>query len=183
MDATVRFLESPLVLSFNAGDTTVEFLGQSVPFNLDGNGAHPVDWVAPTYPLLALDLNEDGVINDGRELFGTATVLKATQQRAADGFSALAQYDDDGDKLINQNDAVFSRLLLWFDRNSDGASQPSELTGLPFKGVTAIHLDAQGAPANSSANAFITFTSTFDEQDCSATAPMFIADVWFRSTP
>lgn len=171
--------ESPLVLNMSAG-TTIQFLGKGVPFDLDGAGSHPTDWVGPSYPLLALDLNGNGVIDDGRELFGTATIVKSTQKAAADGFTALAQYDDNGDRRIDHTDAIYRSLVLWFDRNGNGASDAGELTPLMWSGVDAINLaaQAQAKPANAT-GAFITYTSSFEEHVCSPSVSMFIADVWF----
>jgi hypothetical protein len=163
-------------------DAAIGFLGRSVPFDLDGKGAHPLDWPAAGYPFLALDLDKDGVITSGTELFGTATLLLATHASAPNGFAALAQYDLNGDGVIDGQDAIFSRLLLWYDRNGDGVCQPTELERLGFAGVGAIHLNAEPVKANGSGNAFLTFKSTFDEEYCSPAAPMLIADVWFRTS-
>ena len=41
---------------------------------------------------------------------------------------ALAQYDENGDGIINKNDSVFSSLKLWQDKNSDGITDAYELT-------------------------------------------------------
>ena len=54
--------------------------------------------------LLVLDINGDGTINDGSELFGT---------KSGDGFKDLAGYDNDGNGWIDENDSVFSRLKVW----------------------------------------------------------------------
>ena len=173
--------ESPLVFNLS-GDTTIGWLGSGVSFNLDGNGAHPSDWVAPAFPFLALDLNGNGTVDDGTELFGTATKIGAAN--ASDGFAALAQYDGNNDGKIDASDAVYPNLLLWFDQNSDGVSQPSELSPLAFSGIDAISLNKVPAQApTSTAGAYITFTSTFDEHVCTPPSSMFVADVWFPTTP
>lgn len=43
--------------------------------------------------LLAIDLNGDGIINDGSELFGSSTAMP-DGSIARLGFEALAQYDE-----------------------------------------------------------------------------------------
>ncbi|MCR5102232.1 MAG: hypothetical protein K6B41_12820, partial [Butyrivibrio sp.] len=53
---------------------------------------------------LALDKNDDGKINDGAELFGT---------KSGDGFSDLAEYDEDSNGWIDENDSIFSKLKVW----------------------------------------------------------------------
>ena len=172
--------ESPLILNFTSG-ATYKFLGKPVPFDVEANGTHALDWTTPDLPLLALDLNGDGIINDGRELFGTATVIAKTSQNASDGFAALAQYDENADGQIDANDAIFSKLVLWFDANSDGVCQPTELRSLISKGVMAIHLQAkQVAEPSSPTTAFVRSTSSIDDLSC-AYGPLLIADVWFAT--
>lgn len=73
--------------------------------DLDADGMEDqISFVLPGSGFLALDLNGDGRINDGRELFGPET---------GDGFAELARYDEDGNQWIDENDPVFERLRIW----------------------------------------------------------------------
>jgi hypothetical protein len=118
-------LGSPLVLSF---DGPLQFTGKPVAFDFYANGTEPLlDWLAPPAAFLALDLNGNGSIDNGAELFGTSTVIQSTGQLASDGFSALAQYDSNGDGKIDAGDPVFARLLLWTDLNGDAVAEPNEV--------------------------------------------------------
>ena len=68
-------------------------------------------WVNENDGLLGIDLNGDGEISDGGELFGTSTAL--TQGGlAADGFQALASYDSNQDGQVDINDAAWSQLRV-----------------------------------------------------------------------
>src|SRR3546814_2467731 len=86
-----------------------------------GDFAHASGWIGAGTGLLAIDLNEDGIINDHSELFGTQTT---------DGFTILAGYDSDTDNDIDSSDAAWDDMLIWTDDNSDGYSQARALLNL-----------------------------------------------------
>ncbi|MDD4112221.1 MAG: hypothetical protein PHC56_04210 [Herbinix sp.] len=78
---------------------------QKFYFDLDTDGKEEqISFAGQGSGLLALDINGDGTINDGSELFGT---------KSGDGFKDLAGYDNDGNGWIDENDSVFSRLKVW----------------------------------------------------------------------
>lgn len=83
--------------------------------------------------------NSSGDVNGVDELFGDAT-LGPDGRYAKQGFAALAKYDDTHDKIISEDDEVFSKLRLWRDDNLDGIAQSAELHTLDAKGVIAIDL-------------------------------------------
>lgn len=132
--------QSPLVLDMN-GDGAQSISSQSgVRFDIDGDGdLDQTGWISAQDGLLALDLDGDGQVNDGRELFGNNT-LAADGNKATNGFAALAQYDGNLDGIIDEQDAIFKDLLVWQDRNQDGQSQAEELSGLKDAGVSALNL-------------------------------------------
>jgi hypothetical protein len=93
---------------------------------------------------LCLDRNGNGVIDDGAELFGNATLLP-NLSRAQNGWIALEVLDQSSsggteDGVLDSRDQVFPRLLLWRDSNHDGVSQPSELFNARDIGLVAIDL-------------------------------------------
>jgi hypothetical protein len=136
-------LFSPVILDFmSIGKPMFSDVSQSnVKFDLDGNGrAERTGWMAGyrDVGLLALDLNNNGVIDDGSELFGEGTVINATGKKGKDGYTALAQYDSNRDGVIDRNDEIFSKLVVWFDRNHDGKTNSDELVSLSSTGVTKV---------------------------------------------
>jgi len=138
-------LYSPVVLDFMpVGRPDFSRLDKSaVRFDLDGDGrAERTAWFKGYRDVgfLALDLNNNGKIDDGRELFGEAMELTGGRGKARDGYAALAQYDSNSDGFIDAQDPVFSKLLVWMDRNQDGRTNTDELLPLKSLGVTRIGL-------------------------------------------
>ena len=97
------FVTDPLVINLETDMTEVsdfKFL-----FDLDCDGVKEnISFAGAGSGFLALDLNEDGVINDGSELFGT---------KSGDGFADLAGYDSDGNGWIDEADEIFEKLRVW----------------------------------------------------------------------
>ena len=112
-----------------------------VYFDLDASGtAEKTGWIAPDDGLVVMDRDGNGTIDNGRELFGDATVLK-DGSIASTGFEALAEQDTNNDGVIDASDENFSNMKVWRDLNQDGISQSEELRSLEETGIKKIHLD------------------------------------------
>lgn len=117
----------------------------AVSFDIDGDGT--LDSIAWTREgendaFLCLDRNHNGVIDDGRELFGFATPL-LSGQRAEVGYRALAELDQPAlggnqDGKVDARDSWFKELCAWVDANRDGMSQAGEIHSLQQVGVEAL---------------------------------------------
>ncbi|HKF23135.1 MAG TPA: hypothetical protein VKE93_16290 [Candidatus Angelobacter sp.] len=137
---------SPVILDVEGEGFHLTSAASGVLFDIRGDG-HPVQiaWTAPGFhnAFLALDRNRNGTIDSGMELFGNFT--EQPKSRRPNGFLALAEFDKpenggNGDGVIDERDAVFSKLLLWIDENHDGISQPSELHKLSEFGIHSLSL-------------------------------------------
>ena len=168
-------LASPIVLDLDGNGVKTLGIEAGVQFDVFGSGNKVnTGWVAATDGLLALDRNNDGVINDGGELFGTATKL-ADGSNAANGYAALATLDTNGDGSITSADAGFDKLRVWVDANSDGVSQSSELKSLAQLNVASIGLDAAKTTVKDNGN-WLGMAGSYTSNDGSVNAT---ADVWF----
>ncbi|MBI4734092.1 MAG: hypothetical protein HY779_04665, partial [Rubrobacteridae bacterium] len=93
----------PLVIDFSGASTELTQTKFSFDLNSDGVSEN-ISMLNPNSGFLALDKNNDGIINDGSELFGPST---------GQGFDELSAYDEDGNMWIDENDSIFKALLTW----------------------------------------------------------------------
>lgn len=122
----------PLVINFSGN--AAELTETSFAFDLDVDGeTEQLATLKQGSAFLALDKNQDGIINNGAELFGPTS---------GSGFAELAEYDDDNNGFIDEADAVYDKLRLW-QHNSDGSQQ---LMALGDKGIGAIYLGHVSTP-------------------------------------
>lgn len=175
---------SPLVLDLNNDGTTSTFIYKtSTYFDLDNDGLRErTGWVQGGDGLLTLDKNNDGIINNGNELFGNYT-KDSLGKYANNGFDALTKYDDNHDGMINSSDNVYKALKVWQDSNSDGITDDGELKTLNELGISSINLSYVTADALEERNS-IRETSTFTTQSTDAdgnvtTQVSVVNDVWF----
>lgn len=126
LDMSAVKLTDPLVINLDTETASVS--DQKFYFDLDADGhAEQISRLNAGSGFLALDKNGDGVINDGSELFGTAS---------GNGFADLAKYDQDGNGWIDEADEIFDKLLIW-QKDENGKDV---LRGLGAAGVGAIYL-------------------------------------------
>jgi hypothetical protein len=134
---------SPLVLDLDGNGVQLSLLrdGQKPTlFDLDADGVRSgTAWVGAGDGLLALDLNHNGRIDTGRELFGNQTSL-AGGALAKNGYEALKALDTDKNGRLDSADAPFADLSVWQDTNQDGLTGPGELRSLRELGISQIDL-------------------------------------------
>ena len=121
----------PLILNFEGN--YADLSNEKFEFDLDADGDKElISYLTGSSGMLALDRNNDGIINDGSELFGA---------RTGDGFAELADYDEDGNGYIDEADSIFDQLMIW-NKTTDTDS----LETLKDRDIGAIYLGASATP-------------------------------------
>lgn len=120
-----RELCDPLVINL---DSQMPSLGSSsFKFELDCDGEiDQISTLGKNCGFLALDKNENGIIDDGSELFGV---------KSGDGFYDLSKFDDDKNGFIDENDKIFNKLRIWLKTDTE-----DRLISISEVGIGAIYL-------------------------------------------
>ncbi len=172
---TTRY--DPLILDLDGDGFNVETKENGANFDLDKNGfAEKINWTKKD-GFLCLDLNGNGAIDDGGELFGDQTLL-ADGTKAKNGFEALAQYDSNGDGVIDADDEIFDSLRVWVDADGNGISGEGEMKTLAELGITSINLGYENVNAETGTEATIGNTATFTREDGTTSG---IGELWVSS--
>ena len=168
---------SPLILDLD-GDGKVETTRSTngTHFDHDGNGfAESTGWVGKDDGLLVRDINGNGQIDNGTELFGNNSVL-SSGKKAANGFEALKDLDSNNDGMFNNLDTAWNEVKVWKDTNQNGIVDNGELLTLEQAGVLSIKLDYSNLISYDGNNNVHRQQGTFIRTDGTTAA---VHDVWF----
>ena len=151
-DDVVTLYTDPLVINLDSSPTAVEDVTWN--FDIDGDGVmDSISMLSKGNGFLALDHNNNGIIDNGSELFGS---------KSGNGFSDLATYDTDKNGWIDENDEVYNNLKIWKKNNTE-----DRLLSLKEANVGAIYLGYSNTKFNlnnlldNSANAQIKSTGIY----------------------
>lgn len=151
-DDVVAIYTDPLVINLDSSPTDVEDVTWN--FDIDDDGAmDSISMLSKGNGFLALDHNNNGIIDNGSELFGS---------KSGNGFSDLSAYDTDKNGWIDENDGVYDDLRVWVKNNTEDS-----LLSLKEANVGAIYLGYSNTNFNlnnlldNSANAQIKSTGIY----------------------
>lgn len=120
-------------------------LNPALNFDHDSNDfKEATGWISNDDAFLTYDKNGNGIIDDGSEMFG--------ETNAANGFEALKKFDDNKDGKIDENDAIWQKLSLWRDINSDAKTDEGELISIKDTDIKSIDLNYNNTHIASNGN-------------------------------
>ena len=173
---TAANTRSPLILDLDGDGVETIGTNSNVYFDHDDNGfAENSGWVGKDDGLLVRDLNNNGQIDDGTELFGNNSVL-SSGEKAANGFEALKDLDSNNDGIFNSSDTAWNQVKVWKDANSNGLVDEGELLTLEQANVSGINLDYENSTTTDENGNQHNQTGTFIKTDGSTGS---VHDVWF----
>lgn len=121
----------PLVIQLE--DNPIQISDMSFYFDLDSDGIEEeLKALEKGSGYLVYDKNQDGIINDGTEMFGT---------KSGNGFYDLSRYDEDKNGWIDEGDSIYSKLQVWYKKGDNW-----ELIDLKRAKVGAIALQSTETP-------------------------------------
>ena len=181
---------SPIVIDLARDGFLFTSLDAGVVFDLDSDGvAEQIAWVADSQDaFLFRDLNGNGLVDDGGELFGNYTAL-LDGSYAAHGFEALAELDlpeqaGNGDGVIDERDWSYHLLGLWVDSNLNGVSDAGELVDLAESPLRSISLNYHRDRRQDRFGNLLTYWSRVRLVHRGKVLPGWAVDVFFqRSSP
>lgn len=141
---------NPIALDFGGGLATTALATSNVQFNVSGTDnldanltgtpdtqyLYKTAWLNTTDGFLVLDENMNGAIDNGEEMFSDSQV--AGNYR---GVASLAQYDANGDGVINVSDPVFAQLGVWIDAQGNGIQIPTNYHSLSSLGIVSLNYE------------------------------------------
>ena len=118
---------SPIVIDLGNDGINSHALNYTINFDLDNNGfKEATGWVSGDDALLAIDKNNNGMIDNGSELFGNKSisdnVFSYTNSSLNNGFETLKSYDTNNDGIIDNKDEIWDKLILWQDKDEKFAN-------------------------------------------------------------
>ncbi|OLA79645.1 MAG: hypothetical protein BHW57_06150 [Azospirillum sp. 47_25] len=176
--STATTTRSPLVVDLDGDGVETTTTEDGTHFDHDNNGfAEKTSWVGKDDGLLVRDINGNGQIDDGTELFGNNSVL-SNGQKAANGFEALKDLDSNNDGVFNSSDTAWNQVNVWKDSNQNGKVDEGELLTLEQAEIENIDLNYQNSNAVDTNGNTVGQIGSFDKENGTQGN---ISDIWFNT--
>jgi len=139
----------PIMIDLGKNGFKLGELGEGIYYEVLGDGTlYKIQWVKKfsDEAFLINDINRNGSVDNGSELFGNGTkLILENNNLATNGFIGLAQYDHlllggNEDGYISSEDNIWTSLSLWLDSNADGISTSDEILSLSDFGIFELNV-------------------------------------------
>jgi hypothetical protein len=168
---------TPLVIDLGRDGISTRSITEGVTFDLDRDGQlDATAWVGSADGLLVRDLNGDGIVNDGSELFGSFTDL-TSGARALDGYQALRDLDKNQDGFIDSSDSAWGSIMVWQDLDGDGITDADEMRTLQDVGVTRLSTSVRVDVSSQNGNVVALHSDVMWADGTTGQ----MADIWFQA--
>lgn len=178
--------DSPIVVDVAGNGLHLTSALDGVRFELNPSHTNQWSWTetGSDDAFLAIDLNHDGQISSGEELFGNHTVQISSA--APNGFLAMAWYDmplhgGNGDGVLDAMDDAWSQFLLWTDANHDGLSARDEMVPVSTA-VSSFRLSYKPSTETDVNGNQYKYRSTLVPAPGSTTS-VIVTDAWLHTAP
>jgi Ca2+-binding RTX toxin-like protein len=127
----------PIILDLDGdGTELISVVASTARFDMNNDGVRDLTgWAAADDGILAIDLNGNGLIDNGHEI-----AFQPKLEGAVSDLEGLRVYDSNGDNFITVADDQFANFRIWQDLNQDGISDPGELRTLDEAGIASLSL-------------------------------------------
>ena len=136
---------TPIIFTFEKHSTILDLLAvnHNVVFDLDGDGRKELwPWLKSNTGILVWDPENRKNITSGRQLFGNATWWLMFEN----GYDAMRALDDNGNNKLEATE--LRGIGVWFDKNSNGKSEPDEVFPIEQTEIKAISVVSQRTSDN-----------------------------------
>lgn len=135
----------PVALDLNGNGLDIRQLGESTAtfdWNGDGISDHTA-WVGPEDGFLVIDVDNDGFINQSREL----SFVEWAPEAKTDLEALRIAFDSNGDGVFDARDECWGEFRIWQDLNQNGIADEGELRTLDEHGIVSIDLTSDTGKA------------------------------------
>ncbi|MBZ9793910.1 cadherin-like domain-containing protein [Rhizobium sp. 3T7] len=134
----------PIILDLDHNGVALTSLDNGVQFDINADGhKDQIAWTAGSDGILAFDVDGNGKIDNGSEIFSPHFAGGSY----VDGLAALSTLDSNHDGKIDATDEAFSKLTVWQDLNHNGITDSGELSSLADHSISSVSLDANASNA------------------------------------
>ncbi len=169
--AISNVITDPLVLDLNGDGIDLKSADEGIAFDMNGDGVKTdMGFIRGDDAFLFIDSHGDGLVHDGGQLFGNSDGY-------ANGFEKLRAYDENGDGVIDENDAIYDKLFVWQEQIENGVVDEGETMSLRQAGIRSINLGYDNVRVDDGKGNLIGQIGGFTRDDGSQGT---VADVWLQ---